>query len=568
MDIENKSIMKFKVALCDLYGHVQDNPCISKAWVAGSLVEGTYDSYSDVNLYIKFAFELKNHDSVSLLNRLGIVIIEENLTTSKIHQMLGLYKDSVWFHIFIVQDETTRPYKCIDLKDRNVDIEDVLSKTSPYKLISHWKDQERIKEKLVRYFDGFLGAFKTIEAGLGRNDLFVIQLAIEKMRSCLLNASLIISKCGNIFDNNRIEIYLHEEIKKLFMNTYSQDFLEKDDSGSDSVKIGEAVKRLFEIFTILLSDYDVLYSAYPRHKVDAIQRFMKDRFGWNSYKEVGRTDLLLYDVEIASTYDKNRPVPQEMQIGFQKLGQLLMLNKKIMELGPGTGRVTMEVLPFAKEYVGIEYSLPMLNFLKSKIDKKGHMNTKLIHGDMMKLVELCPDEYDVIFENSAIQFALDPFRVVDQIFSMLKPDGLFIRINEFWQEDLLQTRLTNIFHHTVSKIINEPYITKNYADARKKMLLHMQRRGITTRKERLASFEKKMFLGDFVQTFKDRTFPRFHRFSDAVIEKGIDAVRQEVSKYGVCRDEDYFIDKIDLICFISEKAKKECEAGDSISIGD
>lgn len=68
---------------------------------------------------------------------------------------------------------------------------------------------------------------------------------------------------------------------------------------------------------------------------------------------------------------------------------------RVLDIGVGTGRTSMTFAAIAKEYVGIDYSLGMINRCKSVIGENA--STKLLYADARNLSDFYNDQFDFIF---------------------------------------------------------------------------------------------------------------------------------------------------------------------------
>lgn len=259
---DSNIVDKYYSILGELSNLSRNDPNILEIWVGGSVAEGTYDLFSNINLNIKFIPKIKKEYIIEFFDRASIIIFGSTDNICEDCKFKGLYKDYVWIDTTIYNNEKIKPLKNIDLLNCNNKLEkDELSKINPFIKIDHWNDQKNVKEELNNYFQEFFLSFNSLEAGLGRNDFFVISFSIEKMRTSLINASLLISKYGNLFDSNRIDLYLHENTKELLKESYQIHLYDIYDRGDTLLIIEQLIRTLLEVFEYTVYDYELLFNT-------------------------------------------------------------------------------------------------------------------------------------------------------------------------------------------------------------------------------------------------------------------------------------------------------------------
>lgn len=154
---------------------------------------------------------------------------------------------------------------------------------------------------------------------------------------------------------------------------------------------------------------------------------------------------------VAQFYDE-----KEKYLNSFEQGQLLPLlgnvsNKKILDVGAGTGRLTIKLAKLGAEVTALDVSSEILKKLQSKNKK-----IKIIIGD----AEAMPFEnetFDIVVAAFLIVHLKDPTKFFDEVYRVLKDDGVFI-VTNINQKDppLVKTKdgeiLIDSYYHRPEKI--------------------------------------------------------------------------------------------------------------------
>ncbi len=122
---------------------------------------------------------------------------------------------------------------------------------------------------------------------------------------------------------------------------------------------------------------------------------------------------------IPEEFDKNRP--RYCKELFDKLSLVCHLdyNKKVLEIGPGTGQATEPVLLTGCDYTAIELGENFASFMKRKFSI--YSNFKIINDDF-ETYNLGENVYDLVFSAAAIQWIPEEIAFT-KAFQVLKPGG-------------------------------------------------------------------------------------------------------------------------------------------------
>jgi ubiquinone/menaquinone biosynthesis C-methylase UbiE/DNA-binding transcriptional ArsR family regulator len=108
--------------------------------------------------------------------------------------------------------------------------------------------------------------------------------------------------------------------------------------------------------------------------------------------------------------------------------------RAFLDLGTGTGRVLSLMADRAQRCIGVDLSPSMLAVARSNIERAGHRNVQLRHGDIYALpVER--DGYDVVVIHQVLHYLDDPARAVREAARALRPGGKLLVV-DFAPHDL------------------------------------------------------------------------------------------------------------------------------------
>jgi ubiquinone/menaquinone biosynthesis C-methylase UbiE len=148
-------------------------------------------------------------------------------------------------------------------------------------------------------------------------------------------------------------------------------------------------------------------------------------------------------------------------------------NSVVLDFGCGMGRVSKEIIKqFNCKVIGLDISPSMLMFAKLYISNVTKFETTQSYS--------MPNSIDMAMSILALQHSEDPKKEIDNIFSVLKPGGMFVLLNEtnrlvpddidshnyiVWKDDGF-----NVFEYVeskLSKIHSTPYL-----DSKKEIIFY------------------------------------------------------------------------------------------------
>jgi len=128
-----------------------------------------------------------------------------------------------------------------------------------------------------------------------------------------------------------------------------------------------------------------------------------------------------YDAEQEEFAFVRQPEKELLLATFKKV---LKPNMRVLEIGAGTGRFTLEMASHVKEVVAVDIAENMLDVMRKKISDQKRENVKIFCGDFLDL-EL-DGSFDLIVSFSAIEYLKDVPQVFDKISRLTKKGGQLI----------------------------------------------------------------------------------------------------------------------------------------------
>lgn len=157
-----------------------------------------------------------------------------------------------------------------------------------------------------------------------------------------------------------------------------------------------------------------------------------------------------YDLA-AQDYDK-----KEKYLNSFEKGKLLSLlsdlkNKKVLDVGAGTGRISLELFSLGAQVTALDVSEKILEVLKRKNKK-----IATVVGEAENL-PFENESFDLVVSAFLIVHLKDPARFFDEVYRVLKPGGIFLVTNINQKEPpIVKTQIGNIqiksYYHRPEKI--------------------------------------------------------------------------------------------------------------------
>ncbi|MDA2490968.1 MULTISPECIES: class I SAM-dependent methyltransferase [Bacillus cereus group] len=547
---------KFLTILYELADFSEGNILIEKAWFGGSLANNTSDDWSNINLYLKVNEEKFEDVSIAMKKELKIKILKINDVGSNKRNIIVLYDSKVLIDVIIFARDDERvkgPEKIIELNRNNITLH---SKTDnqAFKVVSGWNKRSEVIKKSIKdsISQGLIDIY-SIAVGIGRQDGMFLKQSLEVFKNNTFDTYILIEKCGYEFDTRRLKPYVHPKVKEIIGEiNKSIGSLNEEDIVPEEVK--NVVNQILKLFTINLYRYERVFSTFDKSLLNEIEKYLEDTLGWDISLDPQSDELLnVYTNNLANQYDASRSMTDDMIVGLHQLADTYMKEKDILELGAGTGRIGLNIMPYAQSYIGIEQSEFMLKKFTEKIQDMEYNRASLVCGDIMTLKEIFPQKtFDVIFEHEVMLFTLYPQTVCDQIVDLLKPCGKFIRIVSKRTPNSIYNKLLDVFHQEVSSFEKAPFFIKGIS-VDSQITMHLHRKKIKTEKKQLANWHEEVHIEEFIDILRKRPFPYLEKVSQLAIEKGITAVKKFIQEENILNKNNTFLDEKELFCYISQK---------------
>ena len=131
----------------------------------------------------------------------------------------------------------------------------------------------------------------------------------------------------------------------------------------------------------------------------------------------------------------------------------LNVNKSVLEIGVGTGRLALRIAPLCGSFTGIDISEKTI--IKATQNLKGRDNISLIHGDFNTFDFTL--KFDVIYSSLTFMHFKNKADTIAKIYSLLVPNGSFVLSIDKNKEKYIKCN-----GRTVEIYPDDPDTTKSY----------------------------------------------------------------------------------------------------------
>lgn len=168
--------------------------------------------------------------------------------------------------------------------------------------------------------------------------------------------------------------------------------------------------------------------------------------------------------EWAEIYDTNENPTRDLNYKVIREASFELVNKKVLEIGCGTGLNTIHLAQKAQKVVAVDLSEEMLAKARQRVNDK---NIEFIKADITQTWNFDDDSFDLVVAN----LVLEHIKNLDHIFSkanrVLSSEGIFYvaELHPYKQLQQSQAKFTSpktgeevsvdAFTHSISEYINE-----------------------------------------------------------------------------------------------------------------
>lgn len=162
--------------------------------------------------------------------------------------------------------------------------------------------------------------------------------------------------------------------------------------------------------------------------MDDIMRQQKERSLWDKQAPgYDRRNLKVYE----SAYN----------LSIQKTRAVLSPDQKVLEIGCGTGIISLGIAPFAKSVVATDISPEMISIAKSKAESLLVTNVEFRVCDGYSL-PYDGQTFDVVLLFNVLHFVKEPTALLREAHRLLKPSGYLVSATDCYAEPVpLPTRI-------------------------------------------------------------------------------------------------------------------------------
>lgn len=179
----------------------------------------------------------------------------------------------------------------------------------------------------------------------------------------------------------------------------------------------------------------------------------------------------------ASDWDRVRSLhaPEEVVEAaiLETLGS--KINRAVLDLGTGTGRMLQLLAPYASRAVGLDASHAMLSVARANLAKAGLTRIELRQGDIYA-PPFARDTFDLVIVHQVLHYLDDPARALREVARLLMPGGRILVVDfaphnfEFLREAQAHRRLgftSNQVAHWLDEAGLDGALVKNIASPKK-----------------------------------------------------------------------------------------------------
>ncbi len=171
-----------------------------------------------------------------------------------------------------------------------------------------------------------------------------------------------------------------------------------------------------------------------------------------------------YDLLIEENNDPFHDPPELKEFMNKWDGQIFIdalqldKNKKVLEIGLGTGRIAVKVAPYCKRLTGIDISPKTIQ--RAKENLKAYSNISFVNADFISYE--FKEKFDVIYSSLTMMHFENKKQVIFKVVSLLKSKGIFCLSIDKNQSEYIDmgNRKINIYPDNPNDILDIINLTK------------------------------------------------------------------------------------------------------------
>jgi ubiquinone/menaquinone biosynthesis C-methylase UbiE len=203
-------------------------------------------------------------------------------------------------------------------------------------------------------------------------------------------------------------------------------FFRLSDVGSAADIARSLIARLDPNDPIIAHDRERLAAVRATRAATAQNYFRRHAAEWDRIRRLNVTDAAVEDAIRAALGDQ--PI------------------RSLLDLGTGTGRMLELFADDIERGLGLDLSLDMLAFARTRLDRAGLKHCSVRHGDIYDLAS-ARDSFDVVIIHQVLHFLDDSGRAIREAARVLRPGGRLLVVDfaphdlEFLREEHAHRRL-------------------------------------------------------------------------------------------------------------------------------
>jgi ubiquinone/menaquinone biosynthesis C-methylase UbiE len=203
-------------------------------------------------------------------------------------------------------------------------------------------------------------------------------------------------------------------------------FFRLSEGGSTADIARSLIARLDPNDPIIARDRERLAAVRATRAATAQNYFRRHAAEWDRIRRLHVTDAAVEDAIRAALGDQ--PI------------------RSLLDLGTGTGRMLELFANDIERGLGLDLSLDMLAFARTRLDRAGLKHCSIRHGDIYDLA-LARDSFDVVIIHQVLHFLDDSGRAIREAARVLRPGGRLLVVDfaphdlEFLREEHAHRRL-------------------------------------------------------------------------------------------------------------------------------